>query len=125
MTETIRAEILAAEAQRCSALMAGDISALGALMSDDLVHVHGNGKIDGKDAYLDGVAKLYVFHGVERGKLNIRLYGNVAVVVGTLQQTVSVRGVEKINEISAITTQTWLRDAAGWKQTTCHNAFLP
>jgi ketosteroid isomerase-like protein len=122
--DTARDEIIALEQQRCAALTTGDITALRELMADDLVHVHGNGAMDNKADYLKGVETKYVFHRVERGELNIRIYDDVAVVVGTLDQTVSVRGTDKLNQIKAIATQTWVRNDAGWKQSTCHNAFL-
>lgn len=122
--EVAREEIMRLEKDRCAALRAGDVKALGTLMAEDLVHIHGNGHIDDKTAYLEGVKAKYIFHRLERGDLNIRIYGDLAVVVGTLNQTVSVRGIDKLNEISALTTQTWVRGHAGWKQNTCHNAFL-
>lgn len=122
--DTVRNEILALEARRCAALTSGDVAALGALMAEDLVHVHGNGHLDGKDAYLDGVQSKYKFHRIERGELSIRSYGDVAVVVGPLSQTVSVNGIDKLNEISAVTTQTWIRTGGDWKQSTCHMGFL-
>ncbi|AXK81403.1 nuclear transport factor 2 family protein [Pseudolabrys taiwanensis] len=121
---TTRDEILALEKRRCAALTSGNVAALRELMADDLVHVHGNGVMDDKDGYLKGVETKYVFHRVERGDLNVRVYADVAVVVGPLEQTVSVRGVDKLNQIKAIATQTWVRSGAGWKQSTCHNAFL-
>lgn len=117
-------EILRLETLRCNALTAGDVQALGALMADDLVHVHGNGHVDGKAGYLDGVAHKYRFHRIERGELNIRVYGDVAVIHGALSQTVSVNGIDKLNNISAVATQTWVRGDDGWKQNTCHVAFL-
>lgn len=117
-------EIARLEEQRCTALTSGDVAALSALVSDDLVHIHGSGHIDGKEAYLRGVENKYTFHRIERGALNIRSYGDLAVVVGPLSQTVSVIGVDKRNEISAIVTQTWVRRDGGWKQNTCHMGFL-
>ena len=123
-TDTARDEILALEKRRCTALTSGDLATLRNLMADDLVHIHGNGAIDDRAGYLNGVETKYVFHRVERGDLNVRIYGEVAVVIGTLDQTVSVRGVDKMNHIKAITTQIWVRAGAGWKQNTCHNAFL-
>lgn len=124
MINTTRDEILALEKRRCAALTSGNVEALHDLMADDLVHIHGNGATDDKAGYLKGVETKYVFHRVERGDLNIRIYGDVAVVIGTLDQTVSVRGIDKPNEIKAITTQTWVRTGGAWKQSTCHNAFL-
>jgi len=94
------------------------------LMADDLVHIHGNGRIDRLAEYLDGVATKYVFHRIERGELDIRLYSNAAVVVGPLDQTVEIRGDDKRKEIKAIVSQTWVRKIDGWKQNTCHMHFL-
>ena len=122
--ESIRQEIVQLEKRRCEALTSGNVDALGALMADDLVHIHGNGSIDDKAGYLRGVQAKYVFHRVDRGDLRIRIYGDVVVVVGPLNQTVSVKGVDKRNEISALTTQVWVRGDVGWKQSTCQNQFL-
>jgi ketosteroid isomerase-like protein len=123
-SESAKREIEALEKRRCAALTSGDVGALGELMADDLVHVHGNGHRDGKADYLYGVQHKYRFHTIERGELNIRVYGNVAVVVGPLNQVVSVNGVDKLNTISAVVTQTWVRSGDGWKQSTCHMGFL-
>ena len=123
--ESMRDEILRLEERRCAALMSGNVEVIKELMAEDLVHIHGNGAIDDKAGYLKGVETKYVFHRVERGDLKIRIYEDVAVVIGTLDQTVSVRGIDKLNDIKAITTQTWVRTGTGWKQNTCHNAFLP
>lgn len=122
--DSIRDEITRLEKSRCAALTSGDVKVLSALMADDLVHIHGNGAIDDKAGYLKGVETKYIFHRVERGDLNIRVYADVAVVIGTLDQSVSVRGTDKLNAIRAITTQTWVRSGGSWKQSTCHNAFL-
>ncbi len=122
--DAIREKILALEEQRCNALTSGDVDALGALVADDLVHVHGDGRLEGKDDYLNGVKNKYQFHKIERGDLSIRNYGDIVVVVGPLNQTVSVNGVDKLNNIKAVSTQTWVRGDDGWKQSTCHMGFL-
>jgi ketosteroid isomerase-like protein len=122
--ETVRQEITRLEKRRCDALTSGDVAALAALMAEDLVHIHGSGQMDGKTAYLDGVANKFTFHSIERGELKIRDYGNLVVVNGPLKQTVSVKGVDKLNHVSAIVTQTWVLGSDCWKQNTCHMAFL-
>lgn len=118
-------EIREAERLRCDCLMRGNVERLGALMADDLVHVHGNGHIDDKIGYLDGVANKFRFSDVERQDLRIRVYGTVAVVTGRLTQTVVVRATDERHAIKAVTTQTWNHVDGGWLQSTCHNAFLP
>ncbi len=117
-------EIRNLEHRRCRALTSGDVTALGALMSEDLVHIHGNGHVDGVADYLNGFETKYIFHQVERGDLDIRTYGDFAVVVGTLDQTVEVRGTDKRHEIKSIVSQTWVRGVEGWRQNTCHMHFL-
>jgi ketosteroid isomerase-like protein len=112
------------ERERCEALTSGDVAALAALMADDLIHIHGNGHIDRVVEYLEGVKTKYIFHRIERGELDIRIYGDAAVVVGSLDQTVEVRGNDKRNEIRALASQTWIRRVDGWKQNTCHMHFL-
>ena len=125
MTEdAVRQEIERLEAKRIEALTSGDVAALGALMAEDLVHIHGNGHMDGKADYLDGVENKYTFHRIERGDLKIRVYGDIAIVNAPLTQSVSVNGIDKINEISAVVTQSWVRGDEGWKQSTCHMGFL-
>ena len=119
-----RDEILELEKQRCAALMAADLEALALIVSDDLVHIHGNGHVDAKAEYLTGVRSKYIFHKIERGALNVRVYGDFAVVVGPLKQTVEVRGIEGQNEMTALSSQTWIRSACGWRQNTCHMHFL-
>lgn len=122
--ETVRQEIIDLENKRIAALKAGDVETLSALVSDDLVHIHGRGHVDDKAGYLAGVANKFKFHRIERGPLQIRVYGDVVVVNGPLSQTVSVTGVDKQNDVSAIVTQTWIREQGHWRQNTCHMHFV-
>ena len=122
--DAVRKDILRLEENRLAALRTGDVAALAELMADDLVHIHGNGHMDDKAAYLQGVRDKYTFHRIERGDLKVRIYGDLVVVNGPVSQAVSVTGIDKINEIRAMATQTWIRGDGGWKQNTCHMGFL-
>lgn len=119
------ADLEQAERRRCTALMADDAEALAAMLADDLVHVHLNGTVDSKAGYLAGVREKYGFADVERGPLTVRVYGDVAVMTGTLTQKVRLKATGEIVPIRAFTTQTWLRTGDGWLLNTCHNAALP
>ncbi|WP_373886260.1 nuclear transport factor 2 family protein [Sphingobium sp. CFD-2] len=88
MNHSVEDVIRELENRRIAALVSTDLAALNNLLADDLVHVHGNGKIDDKEEYLQGVASKYRYHSIQRGDLNIRVFGNVAIVVGRLSQTV-------------------------------------
>ncbi|NIJ37487.1 ketosteroid isomerase-like protein [Sphingopyxis panaciterrae] len=124
MNQSIQKAIEELEKRRVAALIAADTDTLGELLTEDLVHVHGTGQIDGKAAYLDGVKSKYRFLEIERGDLHIRDYGHVVVVVGSLAQTVNPVGTDSQISVSAIVTQTWVRVDDGWKQSTCHTGFL-
>ena len=119
-TEALRVQ----EKSRCAALMAGDADALDAMLTDDLVHIHLNGKADGKHAYLAGVRDAYRFHALSRGDLTIRVYGDFAVMTGTLSQQLEVLASGQMLDVRAMTTQTWLRQDGAWRLNTCHNAPL-
>jgi ketosteroid isomerase-like protein len=43
------------ERARFSAMMSGDLTALSALLDDDLIYVHSNGQADGKGEYLESL----------------------------------------------------------------------
>ncbi|GAB3161784.1 hypothetical protein GCM10027059_12770 [Myceligenerans halotolerans] len=78
----VRAEILAVEAERHRALVDVDLAALDAIFDDSLVHVHAPGLVHTKAQFLEHVQTRRAFLRVERGELNIRVAGDVAVVVG-------------------------------------------
>ena len=118
-------DIRDAEERRCAALLAQDIAALGDLLADDLVHIHGSGATDDKVGFLHGIEHKYDFHAISRGDLTIRIYGDVAVMTGPLSQTISHKGAAERHDIEAMTTQVWLLTESGWRQTTCQNQFLP
>lgn len=112
------------EADRCTALMRGDADALDAMLADDLVHIHLNGKADTKAAYLAGVRDAYTFRDLSRGELTIRYYGDFAVMTGHLAQKLEVRATGEVMDVRAMTTQTWLHRDGRWLLNTCHNAPL-
>ena len=54
------AQVVAADELRQVAMMAGDVDALGALLSDELVYVHTTGDTDTKVSYLEAVRSGFV-----------------------------------------------------------------
>ena len=119
-TETLEA----LERRRCAALMAGDADTLAAMQADNLVHVHLNGRTDDRDGYLSGFRDRYRFRDVSRGPLTIRLFGDAAVMTGTLTQSLDVLETGGTMEVRAFTTQVWHRSGDTFLLNTCHNAPL-
>lgn len=114
--ELARAEILRLEQERCSALVAADLDVLARLVSDDVVHVHANGKADDKAAYLSMVETQIRFIDVTRHSIDVRVYGEVAVATGRLDQTIEMRDNGQRMDMKVTTTQVWRQRHGGWQQ---------
>jgi ketosteroid isomerase-like protein len=70
------------EETRCAAISSGDVDALGALLSDDYLHVHMTGRVDDRAGHVAGVAARP--RRTSRGELTVRTWGDVAVLTGEL-----------------------------------------
>jgi ketosteroid isomerase-like protein len=123
MAEAIEA-VAACERRRCRALVERDLAALNGLVRDDLVHIHATGSADDRAGYLKGVETAIDFLKVERQDLNIRIYADVAIMTGGLQQTIRIvrTGVEHV--MNAMATQVWVREDGAWKQASFHACLI-
>jgi ketosteroid isomerase-like protein len=106
--------ILQAEDKRKAALAAVDITVLDGLFSDDLVHVHSNGIVQDKAALLSYIQESVASVVIERGPLNVRLFGDVAIVIGPMTNHTRRRdGTEVV--LKGTATQVLKREAANWR----------
>lgn len=122
--ETI-AEIKRLEAARCRALAANDFAALDALLADDLVHIHTTGMVETKAQYLAGAQNRIQFLSAERGELNVRVYGDVAVATGPLDQAIRMRATGQERRLESITTQVWRKTGGRWLICSFHACVAP
>ncbi|UUT34777.1 YybH family protein [Microbacterium elymi] len=90
--EATRAELLAVEERRRRALIDGDLAALDELFEDSLVHIHAPGLVHDKAHLLEHVAARRAYLDMWRGELNIRVSGDVAIVVGELTNRMRAPG---------------------------------
>ena len=118
--EAVIAEINAVEQDRIRALLAADWAGLETLLAEDLVHFHANGVMDGKQSYIESVSTKLDFLNIDRPSLNIRLFGDVAIVTGPLNQTVRIKGPGTVVEMQGVATQTWVNQSGRWLQNTYH-----
>ena len=109
-------EIRLLEKTRFAAMMSGDIAALSALLDDDLIYVHSNGRADGKNEYLDSLRQGQI------GYLDISVSSDRYWQAGAcfvLLQFVSARmrlgaDAEPV-ERSLTLMSVWRRAASGWR----------
>jgi hypothetical protein len=110
--ETMVAELLKLEEERCRAFRELDEGAMQALLSPDYTHVHMSGHLDDKAAFMEGF-KNRPQHGVSRGSLMVRIHGDAAIMTG---RTYTTRQTDKgVEDLGGFATQTWIRQDGSWR----------
>jgi ketosteroid isomerase-like protein len=108
---TVAAELIRLEDERCRAFRQLDDAAMRDLLSDDYTHVHMNGHLEDKAAFMT------VFKNrqrtITRGDLHVRVHGDAAIMTGRmLTNRKTATGDE---EIDSFATQTWIKQDGAWK----------
>lgn len=119
--EALRKAITEHELQRCQALVKNDIDALGKLIPQDLTHIHANGQVEDRAAYLKTVSEHLEFLAVNRTNLAVSPVGtanNVAIATGELQQTIRVKANGQKIDMRIMTSQVWMKStpSSDWQQ---------
>jgi ketosteroid isomerase-like protein len=119
-------ELTLRERQRRDALVNDDMAALADLVTDDLVHVHTTGIVQGKEELLGHAGGFLRFLEVERGPLSIlQLCDRAAVMTGTMTNTVKRRDVDECVTVRAFVTQVWVSQDGTWRVASFHATRLP
>jgi ketosteroid isomerase-like protein len=84
VTDTDNAELRAVEERRQRALVDVDVDALDALFEDSLVHIHAPGLTHTKAQLIEHTVTRRAYLEITRGKLNIRVFGDVAIITGPI-----------------------------------------
>lgn len=122
----VPALLAARERLRRDALVADDMATLAGLVTDDIVHVHTTGIVHGKSELLDHAGRFLKFYEVERGPLQIRmLASNVAVMTGSMTNTVGRRGLDERLRVYAFVTQVWIFEDKVWRIASFHAVRKP
>lgn len=108
-------QVAAAEARRCQAITDDDYETIAEILTQDVWYQHSNGFTDDKASFLASLGRRQ--RSVERGPLDIRVYGDAAVVIGGYHIVSSPRkeGGAPARQIYAEALQTWVRQDGDWK----------
>lgn len=110
--QTLAAELVAREQDRCRAFQELDETAMRDLLTDDYTHVHMNGRLEDKAAFMAAFKNRQ--RVVTREGLNVRIHGDAAIMTGRmLTSRKTDTGAEEI--LDSFATQTWVRQPDGWK----------
>jgi ketosteroid isomerase-like protein len=121
MTDSqVAAELIELERQRGVALVQRDEAALNNLFCDDLVHTHTTGNSMNKTELIHYVMKVLQFLTVTRSNLQVRVYGNTAVMTGAMRNSMQRVDRPDVVTADALVTQVWVRMAGGWKLCSFH-----
>lgn len=109
------AEVEAAELRRCQAISTDDADTIAELLADEVWYQHSNGFVDDKAGFLSGLTKRV--RTVRRDPLDIRIYGDTAVVIGAYHITSASRHDDSTppRQIHAQGLQTWVKRGGRWQ----------
>lgn len=115
MIEDSTPDVLAAERQRCDAMLAADSTALEALLDPRLHFAHATAAVDGKAAYLAKMAagRIAYVH-IDWSDEHVTPLGpDAAMLTGRMVTDVRVEGVDKRlnNRVIAV----WSRSDGAWR----------
>ena len=118
-------DIHALEARRYAAMEAGDLEALGALLSDRLVYSHSDGSQDTKASYLETLAGgtlryRKTWHTV---KTVLPAGADAAVALGTMGADITRHGTDRT--IGSLTCAVWAREGDAWRLLAYQPTSLP
>ena len=115
MPEHIKTAILAAEQQRCAAMLTNDPTALAALLDPRLQFHHATGAVDDKPAYLAKMAAGRIrYVGIGWSEENIiSLAPDAALLTGRMITDVEVEGVAK--QLTNRVLTAWSKADGAWR----------
>lgn len=109
---TTEEEVLALEARRVEATNAADAAALTEILHPAYTHIGGTGLIFDRTRYIQWVGELRREH--RRSNLRVVDQGNVALLVGDLQNHLHREGAET-QVVEAIVMETMVREEGKWR----------
>ncbi|MCX6634093.1 MAG: nuclear transport factor 2 family protein [Acidobacteria bacterium] len=114
-----------AEKSWASATVAGDESTLKQLLASDLTYTHSNGETDTKAVFIDNLktgARKY--HKVDHESMEVRLYGNTAVLAAVAGVETSQKG-GKPNPVRLRFIHVWVWQQGCWQMVAHQSLRLP
>jgi hypothetical protein len=114
MTDAL-ADLMATEARRRAALLAGDADTLDAILTDDFLYVHSTGFAEGKAPFLDRMRnKLSRFTGLKAWGEKVRQHPGCAIMDGSVDMPYEAIDGSS-GEIKALFVATWIQTPGGWR----------
>jgi len=118
------AAVLAAQDRRFALTIAGDVDALGAMMTDDMTYTHSSAVTETKAELLDGLKSgKYVYREIKAPERRVRVWGDAAAVSGPVHIVIEPGG--KRTEIDLYFTELYVKQGGRWKMALWHSTRPP
>ncbi len=117
--------LLEREAARGQALLARDLDTLSSLLADELLHVHSNGIVHDKAAYLGHVCGPLTLLAIERRNLKVTMFGGAALMTGHMSSVMQPPGPAAPVTVDTCVVQVWIEGAGGWQLAVFQATRLP
>ena len=107
-------DILSLEDLRYEAVLMADFDAFAQLCHEELVYAHSNGERDDLWGYVDKCRQgVYVYHRIDHPVEQVKILGDVALVLGEMKAELTIRGTRTELDNSALAV--WIRVGSSWK----------
>lgn len=106
-------EVLEAEERRLRALRERDWDTLADLFDDELTYTHLSGHTESKVTSLEWVKTRE--HNITRSNLEVRVYGDVAVMTGGITMGLQSDGPNATPPLQGVALQVWVHRDSSWR----------
>ena len=118
-----RAQLLAVERAWDTAIVKRDVKTLDRIVADDFQLVWVNGQVSGKREMLEGAANRKAeIDPFETEDVNVRIYGDTAVLTGRFTQTAHLGERHETNQFRY--TDVYHRTKRGWQAVSAHASLI-
>lgn len=116
--------VRALEERRFAAMMRRDTEALAAMLADDLTYAHSSGQLETKGQFLESIRSGAIqYTAILPEGLDVRLYGDTAVVTGKGTFKVRMQGEDRSLQLRF--TDVYVRRGDGWQMVAWQSTRLP
>lgn len=117
--------ILKLDRARCEAMTQADIPTLTTMFADDMMWIHGNGRVDTKENLLGEIGSgKRKYLAIECADETVRYYGGLAFLSGVATITAEAGG-QVLRDIQNRYTIVWAPDGDDWKVVNWQSTNVP
>ena len=116
--------VLAAHDKRIALTIAGDLTGLAAMMTDDLTYTHSSGVEESKAQFLEGLKSgKYLYREITPRDRKVRVHGDAAIVSGPAHVVIEPGG--KRTELELYFTELYVKEGGQWRMALWQSTRLP